>query len=195
MIAEIRQADGFKKRHLVKIQDNGKTVEVNNVTYVLPREKEEEEAATESEAEDDLGDRRRLKDWRDRHPEGNAGGERPRFPTKQFVKWPLLNVLGWSPFYTILRIEEWQEDNPEPIRPYDGELFATGAEFTAIKNEAQATAAAVMAMEAEAMQKTMIRAIKNMPSKMIVYLGLIATAGIGVIILIILFGIKVAVGG
>ncbi len=149
VIAEIWEPSGFPVRHLVDIAPDGKTVEVDNATYALPKEPTPEE----------------------------AGKIQHHYPARRYVLWskfPIGNKV-------TLRIESWEKDNPEPIRPTYERPTVTSQEWTAQKRAIQATALAMRIQENEARQKQLENAIANQPNKVVVYIGLAIVAIIGIV--------------
>lgn len=156
MIAEIWEPSGYPVRHLVQTDKSGKTVEVDGITYRLPREDVDE-------------------DQYERDEKGNVvidgEGKRIRkYPSHRYTRYPASAPLGLKSLQVTLRIESWAKDNPEPIRPYYGKLTVTGLEWTAAKREIQASALAMDVQESEAREKEMRRGLLNLPNKLILYL-------------------------
>lgn len=154
MIAEIWEPNGDTTRVLVKPDPTGATVTVDNIIYRLPKELSDKELA-------------KLK------------GEKVRiYPRKRWTFRPN------RPLPPIpLRVESWERDNPEPIRPFYGRitedgkfdsslLTVTGTEWQAQKSVIQATGIAMSVQEREAREKEWTRAMANLPNKVIVYIGL-----------------------
>ena len=82
-----------------------------------------------------------------------------------------------------VRVESWERDNPEAIRPFygsvdkdgkfiDSQLTVTSTEWQAQKSVIQATGIAMSVQEREAREKEWTRAMANLPNKLIVYLGI-----------------------
>ena len=155
MIAEIWEPNGDTSRNPVTPDPTGATVTVDNLVYRLPKEPGEKE-----------------KDKTKKNPDAHI------YPTKRWTSrsnWPLPPIP--------LRIESWERDNPEPIRPFygrvmsdgkfeDSQLTVTGSEWQAQKSVIQATGIAMSVQEREAREKEWQRAMANLPNKMIVYLGI-----------------------
>jgi len=148
MIAEIWEPSGYPVRKLVQWDATGKTVEVDRCTYFLSKELSN-------------------KDKEELAEEGISV-----YPSHRYTKH------GLWPFKATLRIESWECDNPEPIRPRYDKPVMTAAEITASKNEIQATTLAMDIQENQERQKQLTSAIANQPSKLVVYL-----LGIGSILL------------
>ena len=157
MIAEIWETNGFATRELVKPDPTGDTVTVDKIVYALPKELSEKEMVELA-------------------AKGNPSTH--AYPRRRWVyrsNWPLTPIP--------LRIESWERDNPEPIRPFygrftedgkfeDSQLTVTGTEWQAQKSVIQATGIAMSVQEREAREKEWQRAMANLPNKMIVYIGL-----------------------
>ena len=160
IVAEIWETNGDTPRTLVKPDPTGATVVVNNLVYRLPKE---------------LSDKEML--------ELQKKGVRI-YPRKRWMSMPN------RPLPPIqLRIESWERDNPEPIRPFYGRvtedgkyedslLTVTSTEWAAQKNVIQGTQIAMRMQALDAWQQALQKLMVNMPSKIIVYIGLgIAAAG------------------
>ena len=179
MIAEIWEPSGYPVRHLVKIEETGKTVEVGEITYCLSKEHGPEELKTQTHT----------------------------YPSRRYVLYPTKPFLGLKFLQVTLRIESWEKNNPEPIRPFygrvdpkdgkfiSGQLTVTGAEWSAQKREIQATTLAMSIQENEARQKEFMKVINNQPSKMIIYLGLGVCAIASIASAIMIFQVVGVVGG
>jgi len=155
MIAEIWEPNGDTSRNLVTTDPTGATVTVDNLVYRLPKEPGEKE-----------------KDKTKKNPDAHI------YPTK---RWTFRSNRPLPPI--PLRIESWERDNPEPIRPFygrimsdgkfeDSQLTVTASEWQAQKSVIQATGIAMSVQEREAREKEWQRAMANLPNKMIVYLGI-----------------------
>ena len=154
MIAEIWEPNGDTPRELVKPDPTGHTIVVDNLVYRLPRELSDEE----------------IKKF-------NNKGVRI-YPRK---RWASMQNRPLPPIQ--LRVESWERNNPEPIRPFygritedgkfdDSQLTVTSTEWAAQKNVIQGTQIAMRMQALEAWQEALQRLMANMPSKMIVYIGL-----------------------
>ena len=160
MVAEIWEPNGDTPRTLVEPDPTGTTITVDNLVYRLPKE---------------LSDKEIL--------EFQKKGVRI-YPRK---RWASIPNRPLPPIQ--LRVESWERDNPEPIRPFygrvtedgkyeDNMLTVTSTEWAAQKNVIQGTQIAMRMQALEAWQEALQRLMANMPSKMIVYLGLgIAACG------------------
>ena len=159
IVAEIWEPSGFATRELVKPDSTGATVTVNNLVYRLPKEKSEKELAKQKK-------------------EGTPLSTVHAYPRR---RWIYMNNRPLPPI--PLRIESWERDNPEPIRPFygriteegkfdDSQLTVTGTEWQAQKSVIQATGIAMSVKEREAREKEWTRAMANLPNKMIVYIGI-----------------------
>lgn len=164
MLVDIREPTGFTERHLAKPDPNGSTVTFENMVYMLTRPPSKE--------------------------------TKENYPRIRFTRYPRNPLLGLPMFQTTLRLEEYQRDNPEPIHPFygrvdkdgkfiDSQLTVTSTEWQAQKSVIQATGIAMSVQEREAREKEWVRAMANLPNKIIVYLGLGITA-LGSIICVIL---------
>jgi len=154
MIAEVWEPTGDTTREIVKLDPAGHAVTVDNLVYCLPREMSDKE----------------LK-------ETKAKGVRI-YPRK---RWYYMPNRPLSPI--PLRIESWERDNPEPIRPFygrimedgkfeDSQLTVTSTEWAAQKNVIQGTQIAMRMQALEAWQKALEKLMANSPNKLIVYLGI-----------------------
>lgn len=191
MVAEIWESSGYPIRHLVPIDKNGKTVEVDGLVYALPREKN---AEVTGEGNRKAGEGKQ------------EGDDQHHYPSRRYVLYPAKPPFGLRPLQTTLRIESWEKDNPEPIRPFYGrvdengkfvanQLTVTSSEWSAQKREIQATVLAMEIQENEARQKELTKALANQPSKMILYIGL-GISSLGVLInLFFIWQIAQALGG
>jgi len=174
MVAEIWRSNGFPTRHLAKIEDNGKTVQVDDCTYFLAREEDEKQYQLADEEKKERADRGITK---------TAEKRNKPYPIKRWAKWPEKPFLGMGSLQRTLRLESWEEDNPEPMRPYYGtitaeglfvgHLHATASEVTSLKNEAEAAGLVGQIEEARARQEITERALANQPNKTYVYIGLV----------------------
>lgn len=97
------------------------------------------------------------------------------YPSRRYVLWGRLPVGK-----VTLRIDSWEKDNPEPIRPCYDKPVVTALEWTAQKRAIQATAIAFRIQESEARQKELEKSLANQPSKMVVYLGIGFCIAIGI---------------
>ena len=160
MVAEIWETNGFATRELTEPDPTGATVTVNNLVYRLPKEKE----------------------FSDKEKKGNSTVH--AYPRRRWI------YMQNRPLPPIpLRIESWEQDNPEPIRPFygrvtedgkfdDSQLTVTSTEWQAQKSVIQATGIAMSVQEREAREKEWTRAMANIPNKIVVYLGIgIAACG------------------
>jgi len=154
MVAEIWEPNGDTPRTLVKTDPTGATVIVDNLVYRLPKE---------------LSDKEMLA--------LQKKGVRI-YPRK---RWASIPNRPLPPIQ--LRVESWERDNPEPIRPFYGRiteegkfedslLTVTSTEWAAQKNVIQGTQIAMRVQALDAWQQALQRLMINMPSKIIVYLGL-----------------------
>ena len=91
---------------------------------------------------------------------------------RRWDKHPRNPILGLTWLQVPIRIESWEKDNPEPIRPTYEKIIATAAEIKAISREVQAANSAMEIQEIDNRQKELINAITNQPNKMIVYVML-----------------------
>ena len=166
MVAEIWEPSGFVTRELVKPDPTGATVTVDNLVYRLPKEKE-------------FSDKEKKKEK-----------ENPEHHTYPRRRWYYMQNRPLPPI--PLRIEAWERDNPEPVRPFygritedgkfdDSQLTVTSTEWQAQKSVIQATGIAMSVQEREAREKEWARAMANLPNKMIVYIG-IGIAALGSVI-------------
>jgi len=163
MVAEIWEPTGDTSRELVQPDPTGYTVTVDNLVYRLPRE---------------------LSDKEIKELERKGVRIYPRKRWFYMRNWPLPPIP--------LRIESWERDNPEPVRPFygridedgkwvDSQLTVTGTEWQSQKSVIQATGIAMSVQEREAREKEWARAMANLPNKMVMYLGL-GTAALASII-------------
>lgn len=155
VVAEIWEPSGYPVRKLAEWDATGKTVEVDHCTYFLMKELSRQEK--EELAEEGIN----------------------IYPSHRYTNY------GIWPFKVILRIESWERDNPEPIRPRYDKPVMTAAEITASKNEIQATTLAMDIQENQERQKQLTSAIANQPNKMFVYILLGGTLFISFITLVI----------
>lgn len=168
IIGEIWGADGYPTRTLIPIEPTGKTVKINGLVYRLNEKRKKD---TEEEEEEDKG--------------------KVATPALRYEKYPKAPFMGIGP-QKVLRIESWQEGNPEPIKPFYGsfvdgngdscnpdtegaifvqnKLMLTATEIVAMINEEHAAAASAEIEELAAQRKTFQDMLKNMPSKTILYL-------------------------
>jgi len=173
IIAEVWEPTGDTTREIVKLDPAGHTVTVNGIVYRLPKEMSDKE----------------LK-------EAKAKGVRI-YPRKRWYYMPN------RPFTPIpLRIESWENDNPEPIRPFygrvtedgkfeDSQLTVTSTEWAAQKNVIQGTQIAMRMQALESWQKALEKLMANLPNKMVMYLLLAVAAvcsGISVVLIYQLAG-------
>jgi hypothetical protein len=116
------------------------------------------------------------------------------YPSRRYTLWPNFPPIG----RVTLRIESWEKNNPEPIRPFygsvdengrfvDSQLTVTGSEWTAWKREGTAIDVGMRVSEAEARQKELEAAMRNLPNKTILYGGLGLVALLCIIGLVFLF--------
>lgn len=158
MMAEIWEPNGSVKRVLVKPDSTGATVTVDNLVYRLPK---------------DLGE----KELAGLRAEGKPVSSNT-YPRRRWMEYPNKPL---TPIF--VRIESWERDNPEPIRPFygrvddkgmfiDSQLTVTGKEWQAQKSVIQATGIAMNVEERAAREKEWQRAMANLPNKWVMYLGL-----------------------
>jgi len=157
IIAEVWEPSGYPVRKLTKWDRTGKTVEVDGCTYFLSKE-------LTSKEKDELLE------------QGIAV-----YPSHRYTNY------GFWPFKAILRIESWERNNPEPIRPRYDKPVMTAAEITASKNEIQATTLAMDIQENQERQKQLTNAIANQPNKLVVYILGIGTMLLSFVTLIIVW--------
>lgn len=155
MYAEIWEPSGFAVKHLVEPDPTGATITVNNLVYRLPKE---------------LGEKELEK--------AKSNPRSHTYPRRRWINMPN------SPLPPIpVRVESWERDNPEAIRPFyghvtedgkfeDSQLTVTSTEWQAQKSVIQATGIAMSVQEREAREKEWTRAMANLPNKLIVYLGI-----------------------
>jgi len=154
IIAEIWEPNGDTSRTLVEPDPTGATVIVNNLVYRLPKE---------------LSDKEMLALRK------NSVRIYPRKRWHYMANKPLPPIP--------LRIESWERDNPEPIRPFYGRvtedgkfednlLTVTSTEWAAQKNVIQGTQIAMRMQALDAWQQALQNLMTNTPSKIIVYIGL-----------------------
>jgi len=158
IVAEIWEPNGDTPRALAKPDPTGATITVDNLIYRLPKE---------------LSDKEML--------ELQKKGVRI-YPRKRWMSMPN------RPLPPIqLRIESWERDNPEPIRPFYGRvtedgkyedslLTVTSTEWAAQKNVIQGTQIAMRVQALDAWQQALQKLMLNMPSKIITYIGIGAAA-------------------
>lgn len=171
IMAEIWMPNGETPRKLVKLDPVGDTVTIDNKAYRLrkPKSREEEERDKET---------------------GHY------YPSKRFVQYPANPLMGLRMLTSQVRIESWEYDNPEPIRPFYGrvdengkfvesQLTVTSTEWTAQKSVIQATQIAMRVQEREAKEKEWLKAMTNLPNKMILYI-MGGAAVIGIIVCIVM---------
>lgn len=169
--AEIWMPNGDTPRQLAKLDQTGDTVTIDTKTYQLRRDRSEEEEKKELES-------------------GHY------YPSKRFVQYPSNPFLGLRMLTSQVRIESWEYDNPEPIRPFYGrvdesgkfinnQLTVTSTEWNAQKSVIQATQIAMRVQEREAREKEWLKAMANLPNKMILYI-MGGVAIIGIIVCIVL---------
>lgn len=153
MMAEIWEPSGFAPRHLVKPDPTGATVTVDNIIYRLPRELSQRELETHTHV----------------------------YPSRRYITYK--PFLGLKFLQSPVRIESWERDNPEPIRPFygrvdkdgkfiDNQLTVTSTEWAAQKSVIQATGIAMSVQEREAREKEWERGMRNLPNKMVLYIGI-----------------------
>lgn len=178
IIAEIWEPSGFATREMVKPGPSGQTVNVDNLEYRLPKELSEKEIA--KEAAEQKG-------------KGEPVSEIHTYPRRRWVYRP-----NWPMPAIPMRIESWERDNPEPIRPFygrvdkdgkfiDSQLTVTSTEWQAQKSVIQATSIAMSVQEREAREKEYARAMAGLPNKMIIYIGLGALLILSVINLFMMY--------
>ena len=154
MVAEIMEPNGDLPRTLVKTDPTGHTVTVDNLVYRLPRELSDEEIKKFNKKEVRI------------------------YPRKLWMY-----MRNWPLPYIPLRIEIWERNNPEPVRPFygritedgkfdDSQLTVTSTEWAAQKNVIQGTQIAMRVQALDAWQQALQKLMINMPSKIIVYIGL-----------------------
>ena len=171
MIAEIWEPNGDTPRTLVKPDPTGATVVADNLVYRLPKE---------------LSDKEMLA--------LQKKGVRI-YPRK---RWYYMSNKPLPPI--PLRIESWERDNPEPIRPFYGRvtedgkfedslLTVTSTEWAAQKNVIQGTQIAMRMQALDAWQQALQNLMTNTPSKIIVYIGLGIAAGGSIYSAVILYQI------
>jgi len=160
IVAEIWEPNGDTPRTLAKPDPTGTTVTVDNLIYRLPKE---------------LSDKEMLA--------LQKKGVRI-YPRK---RWMSMRNFPLPPIQ--LRVESWERDNPEPIRPFYGRvtedgkfedslLTVTSTEWAAQKNVIQGTQIAMRVQALDAWQQALQKLMLNMPSKIITYIGIgIAAAG------------------
>ena len=167
MVAEVWESSGDTTRDLAKLDPTGQTVTVDNLVYRLPRELSDEEIRKFKEKEVHIYPRKRWHFMRN---------------------WPLPPIP--------LRIESWERNNPEPIRPFygriteegkfdDSQLTVTSFEWNTQKSAMRAAELGTFYQEMAAMAKEWQRAMLNMPNKVVVYIG-IGIAALGSIISVIM---------
>lgn len=204
MIAEIQGHDGFPKRHLVAINPDGMTVTINKGIYRLNEARESQMKKNgdyETEENESIGDKV-LK-------------SKQGFPNKRFDYYPSKPFMGVGA-QKVLRLESWQEGNPEPIKPFygmfvdasgmecdpmeegakfvDSRLIVTATEVNNLQRVSELAQAASEAEEIKASLKSFQRFIANMPSKtLVIILGLGGLLVSG-ITLVLVFGLKSAFG-
>lgn len=156
MIAELWEPTGFPVRYFVKADITGKTVEVDGGTYRLQEDRDDSKEKSHSRS----------------------------YPSKRYIKYPQTAFLGIGALQNTVRIESWERDNPEPIRPPGTPPIVTASEWSASKKEIQAISVAADVQESAEREKAMRSAIANQPNKMIVYAlsGLASVAAIAVLI-------------
>jgi len=178
IIAEIWEPSGFATRVMVKPEPNGHTVNVDHLEYRLPKE---------------LSERESEKEITELKKEGKPISQSHTYPRRRWVyrpNWPMPSIP--------MRIESWERDNPEPIRPFygrvdkdgkfiDSQLTVTSTEWQAQKSVIQATGIAMSVQEREAKEKEWARAMANLPNKMIIYIGLGALLLLSVISLLMMY--------
>lgn len=201
ILIDFRQPDGFMPRLLVPIDKNGKTVTINNGLYRLSEVRKLDV--------EDIGEEGVRGD-------SKKGGQTFRpFPVLRHAKYPQHPFMGFGKQVT-LRLEEYQEGNPEPVHPFYckfvdengkacdpdtpsalvkyGRIMMTASEFLGIVNQMHLAAAAEAMEEIKAREKTFMAALANMPTRgLILMLGL-GVGGIGAITLFVVFGIKSFLG-
>ena len=152
MIAEVWEPTGDTTREIAKLDPAGHTVTVDNLVYRLPREMSDKELI-----------------------ETRAKGIRI-YPRKRWYYMPN-RPLAPIP----LRIESWERNNPEPIRPFYGrvdkddkfiesQLTVTGIEWQAQKSVIQAAGIAMSVQEREAREKEWARAMANLPNLSLIHI-------------------------
>jgi len=178
IIAEIWEPSGFATRVMVKPEPNGHTVNVDHLEYRLPKE---------------LSEREFEKETAELKKAGKPISQSHTYPRRRWVyrpNWPMPSIP--------MRIESWERDNPEPIRPFygrvdkdgkfiDSQLTVTSTEWQAQKSVIQATGIAMSVQEREAREKEWARAMANLPNKMIIYIGLGALLLLSVISLLMMY--------
>ena len=159
MVAEIWEPNGDTPRTLVEPDPTGATVVVDNLVYRLPKELSDKEMLTLQKK-----------------------GVRI-YPRK---RWASIPNRPLPPIQ--LRVESWEKDNPEPIRPFYGRvtedgkfedslITVTSTEWAAQKNVIQGTQIAMRMQALDTWQQALQKLMTNTPSKMIVYIGIGIAAG------------------
>jgi len=167
IVAEIWEPNGDTSRTLVKPDPTGDTVIVDNLVYRLPKELSDKE----------------LK-------ESQEKGVRV-YPRK---RWYYMSNRPLSPI--PLRIESWERNNPEPIRPFygrvdekgmfiDSQLTVTASEWHIQKSAMKAAELGAFYQEMSTMAAVWQRAMANLPNKIVVYVGL-GIAALGSIIAVVI---------
>jgi hypothetical protein len=176
MVGEVWEPNGDTTRELVKPDPTGATVTINELIYRLPKELSNKELS---------------------ELQANKVHVYPRKRWYFMHNWPLPPIP--------LRIESWEHNNPEPVRPFYGRiaedgkfedslLTVTSTEWAAQKNVIQGTQIAMRMQALEAWQKALQNLIANMPAKLIVYLGLGIAALAGIVAVIMLYQMSGAGG-
>jgi hypothetical protein len=174
MYAEIWEPSGRRPKHLVEPDPDGATVTVKNLVYRLPSEKSEKEIAEAMK-------------------EGKPASGSHIYPRRCWMEipnWPLPSIP--------VRVESWELDNPEPIRPFygrvdedgkflDSQLTVTSSEWAAHRSKITAIGIAQDANERAAREKEWLKSMTNMPNKMLIYVGLGALLILAVINLFMIY--------
>lgn len=179
MAVDIREPTGFTERHFAKPDPTGATVTVDNCVYMLTKP-----PSADINNEDDR-DSNIIKE-----------AAREHYPRIRFIRYPKNPLFGLSMFQSTLRLEEYQSDNPEPIHPFygrvdekgmfiDSQLTVTGTEWQAQKNVIQGTQIAMRVQAMETWSQALQRLMNNMPSKLIIYIG-IGVAALGSIVSVVM---------
>lgn len=169
MVAEIWEPNGDTPRILVEPDPTGSTVIVDKLVYRLPKELSDKETLALQKK-----------------------GVRI-YPRK---RWASIPNRPLPPIQ--LRVESWERDNPEPIRPFYGRvtedgkfedslITVTSTEWAAQKNVIQGTQIAMRMQALDAWQQALQNLMTNTPSKIIVYLLLGIAAGVSTYCAIILY--------
>jgi len=159
IVAEVWEPNGDTSRALAKPDPTGATVTVDNIIYRLPKELSDKEMLELQKKSVHI------------------------YPRKRWTSMPNLPLPPIQ-----LRVESWERDNPEPIRPFYGRvteegkyedslLTVTSTEWAAQKNVIQGTQIAMRVQALDAWQQALQKLMMNMPSKIITYIGIGIAAG------------------